>query len=195
MNKAFFLDRDGIIIEMIYNISHGNIHTALNSSQIKFVHGIFKLLNKTKNLNYKNIIISNQPDIGLKKISINNFKKNRQKINQILQKKGIQLEAEYYCFHHPFAKIAKYRQVCDCRKPAPGLLFQAAKDNNIDLKNSFFIGDGITDVLAGGSAGCKTILLANISESESLRILEKKLKGKKPDYLVKNLEEVIKIIS
>lgn len=192
MNKACFFDRDGVIVEMIYDLESDRIHIPLNPNQIKFAPGIFELLKTTKKLGYKNIIISNQPDIGLKRISKINFEKVRKTIFQRLEKEGIKLDGEYYCFHHPFARLKQYKKKCDCRKPETGLILQAVKDHNIDLKKSWMIGDGVNDIIAGHQAGCKTILIANLLETEYLRIVEQKLQGIKPNYLVKNLFEVVK---
>lgn len=194
MNKAAFYDRDGIIIKMVYDLEQGLIETAKTPSQVTFVPGIFELLKHTASLGYKNIIISNQAGIGIKKISKKNFNAVSKTMTEKLKKKGAVIDAEYYCFHHPFASISKYKRKCGCRKPEPGLLLQAAKDQDIDLSKSWMIGDSVYDVLAGDTAGCKTILLGYIHESEYLRILEKKLHKKKPDFLIKELKEAVSII-
>ncbi len=76
-----------------------------------------------------------------------------------LAKEGTLLDGEYYCFHHPEAKVDRLKGNCECRKPKPGLLLQAAKDMDIDLSQSWMIGDNITDVKAGVAAGCRTILV------------------------------------
>lgn len=194
MNKAFFIDRDGIIVEMVYDLENGTITTPLKPKNVSLVYGIGELLYFTKKLGFLNILISNQPNIGLKRISEKNFRTVQRKILQELKKEGIVLDGEYYCFHHPHAKIKKYAVNCNCRKPKPGLLLQAAKDNNIDLKKSFMLGDGVNDVIAGNKSGCKTILFANLLEAEYLRLIEKQLKGIKPDYIIKKLTEAIKIL-
>ncbi len=194
MTKAVFYDRDGIIMKMVYDLEHGLIETAKKPSQIAFVPGIVELLKHTASLGYKNIIISNQAGMGIKKISPKNFAAVRESMTERLKKRGAVIDAQYYCFHHPFASIAKYKKKCDCRKPEPGLLFQAAKEHDIDLAKSWMIGDSVYDVLAGNAAGCRTILLGYIHETEYLRILEKKLNGIKPDYLIKKLNEAINII-
>lgn len=194
MTKAAFYDRDGIIIKMVYDLEQGLIETAKTPFQITLVPGIVQLLKHTTSLGYKNIIISNQAGIGIKKISKKNFDAVREEMTERLKKKGADIDAQYYCFHHPFASIAKYKKACDCRKPQPGLLFQAAKEHNIDLAKSWMIGDSVYDVLAGTTAGCRTILLGYIHETEYFRILEEKLNGKKPNYLIRKLVEAIDII-
>lgn len=192
--KAAFYDRDGIIINMVYDLEQGLIETAKKPSQITFIPGIVELLKHTASLGYKNIIISNQAGLGIKKISQKNFDSVRESMMERLNKHGAVIDAQYYCFHHPFASIAEYKKKCDCRKPQPGLLFQAAEDHNIDLAKSWMIGDSVYDVLAGKASGCRTILLGYIHETGYLRILEEKLNGKKPDYLIRELNEAISII-
>lgn len=194
MNKAIFWDRDGVIIQMYYDVENGVIDTVQTPIQVEFIPGIFKLLREIKKLGYLNILVSNQPGVGLKKINKKNFQIIKSFVQKCLKQQNIIFDKEYYCFHHPFAKISRYKLDCNCRKPKPGLLLQAAKELNINLKKSWMVGDGITDIIAGDKAGCKTILLGNIGEGEYLRLLEEKLKPLKPDYLVKKLNEILSII-
>lgn len=194
MNKALFLDRDGILLKMVFDSENGYAHTARNLSDLEYVHGIFDLLNFSMKMGFVNILISNQPDMGLGKISMLNFQKIKKRIDDDLSAHHVKLDAQYYCFHHPFAGIAKYKKVCNCRKPKPGMIIRAVKEFNIDLTQSYMIGDGVNDVIAGYRAGCKTILVTNNLESENLKVLENNLQGIKPDYTVKDLKEVIKLI-
>lgn len=194
MNKGVFYDRDGIIIKLVYDLENGVIDTPKKISQVHFINGILPLLMHTSSLGYKNIIVSNQPAIGTKKISLKNFNSVKEYILEVLNKEKGLIDGEYYCLHHPHAQVKKYQKKCHCRKPEPGLLYQASKDLDIDLSSSWMIGDSVNDVLAGSASGCRTILLANLYESEYLRILEKNLDGVKPNYLVKNILEVINII-
>lgn len=194
MNKAVFLDRDGIINELVYFPEAGIVDTPINPRQVKLIFGIEKLIEEVQRSGYLVIVISNQPAIGLKKITQKNFTLIDKKIRKMLLKKGVVLINYFYCFHHPFAKILKYKRVCSCRKPKIGLLKKAARKFNIDLSNSWMIGDGVDDIKAGEKAGCRTILLANIKASENLRIIEKQLGVIKPDFLVKNLIEAAKVI-
>lgn len=194
MNKALFLDRDGIINELVYYPEAGIADTPVNASQLRLILGIDKLINDAKRLGFLIIAISNQPSIGFKKIKEKDFKSIEKKITELLLTKGVSLTTSYYCFHHPFAKLSKYKKNCTCRKPKTGLFKKAAKDFNIDLSKSWMIGDGVNDIKAGKKAGCKTILLANINSTENLRIIEKQLDKTKPDFIVKNLLEASDIL-
>jgi len=194
VNKAFFLDRDGIVLSMVYDLESSTIDTPRISSQIKFIDGVFDLLKYTSFLGYRNIVISNQPAVALKKMSLKNFNEIQRVMNQRLNQNHAVIDDYFYCFHHPFAKVPKYRINCSCRKPKTGLIKRAAKKYDFDLPKSWFLGDGVNDILAGQKSGCKTILLANTGFSEFFRILEEKLDGVKPDYIVKRLSEVKKIL-
>ncbi len=192
--KALFIDRDGVINELYYEPDYGIIESPLIPEQIRLVFGIVPLLKTAKKLGYKIIIISNQPNVALGKTTESNFKRISKKITELLKKEGVTIDGEYYCFHHPFAKVKKLRKKCHCRKPGTALFLEASKEYNIDLNASWMIGDGVADVLAGKSAGCKTILLANIEATENLRIIEQQLKDSKPDYIIKRLTDAVSII-
>lgn len=193
--KAIFLDRDGVVIKMYYHRDIGIIDTPLSIKQVTFMPGIFNFLHFVHRLGYLLILVSNQPGVGIKKISFKKYQEIKDYIKQCLKKEGILLDGAYYCMHHPYASMAKYRKECTCRKPKTGLLIQASSELNIDLKKSWMIGDGVGDIIAGNAAGCKTILVGNILEAEYFRILEEKLGKNKPTYLVKSLDEIKNILS
>jgi len=194
-NKALFLDRDGVIIKMYYHKDLGIIDTPLTVGQVEFVPGIFEFLHLAKQSGYLLVLISNQPGVGIKKTGFKNQSKITNYITQAFKDQGIEFEGQYYCIHHPYASILKYRKECACRKPKTGLLLQASKELNIDLKKSVMIGDGVHDIIAGNKAGCKTILVGNLFEAEYLRILEKNLGSTKPTFIVKKIKEIENLLS
>lgn len=194
MEKALFLDRDGVILKLVYDPETGTVDTARNARQVELNYGIEELISSAQKKGYLVIIISNQPGIGLLKFSEKSFKEIKEQVKKELSKKKIKIDGEYYCFHHPFAKISKYKRNCDCRKPKTGLFIQAAKDLNVDLNKSIMVGDGIQDIIAGYNAGCQTILIANIKESAYISMIEQQLKNIKPTHLVKTLAEITKLI-
>ena len=95
-------------------------------------------------------------------MTLDNFNKIDETMKAQLGKEGVSLDGEYYCLHHPEAMIEQYRIDCDCRKPKPGLILKAARDMNIDISQSWFIGDNLTDIKAGKNAGCHTLLLGKM---------------------------------
>jgi len=193
-NKAIFLDRDGVIIKLVYNIEFGLIHTPLTPQQVELNFGIVDFLKSAKKAGFLLIVISNQPNIGIKKMSEKQFQAVIDSMNSKLKKNGVVLDAEYYCLHHPFAEIKKYRKKCTCRKPKILLYKKALKKFAIDIKRSWAIGDGVFDIVAGKTFGVKTILLANINEAAYFETLEKQLNGTSPDYIIKNIKDAKKII-
>ncbi|MDH7506755.1 MAG: HAD family hydrolase [Candidatus Thermoplasmatota archaeon] len=190
-DKAIFLDRDGVINELIYYDEIGIIDSPFTVKQFKLLPDVEKALKKFKKLGFKTIIVSNQPGIAKKNFTIETFEKIREKMKKELQKKGTSIDFEYYCFHHPYGKIKKFRKNCECRKPKPGLLVTAAKEHNIDLSSSWMIGDGITDIQAGNAAGCKTVLIGRM-KCDLCKIMESK--KVKPDFIAPNLFKASLII-
>ena len=184
-SKAIFLDRDGTLNEMVYNENHGIFDSPMLPSQLKVIAGSTDLVNRAKELGYKVIIISNQPGIAKGTLTIENLKAINNKLLTII---GIdKIDDIFFCPHHPDGLLdpqSKYIFDCECRKPKPGMLLEAAKKHDIELSNSWMIGDGITDVQAGVAAGCKTMLIANI-KVEHLAMLEKKSVW--PEIIVPNI--------
>jgi D-glycero-D-manno-heptose 1,7-bisphosphate phosphatase len=113
-------------------------------------------------------------------------------VKRVLAQGGAVVDDEYYCFHHPEATDEKLRTRCECRKPRPGLLLQAAKDMNIDLSQSWMIGDGVTDIKAGKTAGCRAILLGKM-KCELCQLMDEQ--EVRPDFIATNLLEACQIIA
>ena len=138
---------------------------------------------------YLTILVSNQPGIAKGHMTLNNFELIRQKMKSELMKDGAELDGEYYCLHHPEAVVEEYRVQCDCRKPLPGLLLKAARENDIDLKQSWMIGDNLSDIQAGKAAGCRTILIGTM-KCDLCRLMSEK--NIFPDKIVGNVAEAVR---
>ncbi|MDE2588439.1 MAG: HAD family hydrolase [Patescibacteria group bacterium] len=190
-NKTIFLDRDGVINKLVYHKEEGIIDTPFSESQFEIVNSVPQTISKLRNAGYKIIIISNQPGIAKKYYSSKTFEKICKKMHQELEKKKGMVDDEFYCFHHPDAKNPKFKKKCSCRKPKIGLIKKAARIHNIDIKNSYFVGDGIVDLQAAKKAGCKSIFVGNMSSGLSAILKEKKLK---PVYIAHDLKEASKFI-
>jgi D-glycero-D-manno-heptose 1,7-bisphosphate phosphatase len=147
---AVFLDRDGVLIE--------DVDLLTVPTQIHILKGVPKALLNLKKSGFKFIIISNQPVVARGMINEEEVNKLQKEINRQLIEAGAPvIDAFYFCPHHPKAALPEYRINCECRKPKPGLIFNAARDHDINLSLSFMIGDRITDIIAGFRAGCRTI--------------------------------------
>lgn len=160
MKAAIFIDKDGTLIRDIpYNVDPDLIDLEDNS-----IEGL-KLLCKR---GYKLIVISNQSGVARGYFSEEDLYAVEERLRSMLETFGIQLSGFYFCPHYPNGVIHEYAIDCYCRKPMPGMLLQAAEANDIDLSNSWMIGDILNDIEAGNRAGCKTILIDNGNETEWL---------------------------
>ena len=181
MTRAVFLDKDGTLIKNVpYNVDPGKI------SLEPFACEALKLLQHNA---YDLFVVSNQPGVALGYYSEADLLPVNNAIEKLLNSKAVHLRAFYYCTHLKNGTVAAYAKECDCRKPKPGLLLQAAHDHHINLLRSWMIGDILDDVEAGKSAGCKTILLNNGNETEWLLY-----ENRKPDFIVNNLKEAAELI-
>ena len=119
-------------------------------------------------------MVTNQPVIARGEVTWDDLEEIHNKMETELGKNGAYLDGIYFCPHHPHkgyvGEIPELKVECDCRKPKPGMILQAAKDFNIDLSESFMIGDGENDVRAGIAAGCKSILINNKTERRNLPV-------------------------
>lgn len=185
MNKAVFLDRDGVITKEPPHYAHKIEQLELISKSAEAI----KLLNES---GFKVIVVSNQSGVARGYYEEKDVENYNNAMKNELKKQGAYIDAIYYCPHYPEATIKEYKINCDCRKPKPGMLKRAEKDLDLDLKCSFLIGDKVSDIEAGFGAGCKTILVLTGQGND---VLKKNLKMKiKPNYISKDLYAAIQII-
>lgn len=153
--KAIFLDRDGTINKYVGFLK--------NINDFELIDGVSKAIKLINDSGYLSIVITNQPVIARGDISIQELEEIHNKMETLLSNDGAYLDGIYVCPHYPQGgfpnEIKEYKIDCNCRKPKPGLLFEASKSFNIDLSSSWMIGDSKNDILAGKRAGCKTIFI------------------------------------
>ncbi len=175
--KAIFLDRDGTI--------NKHIGFLRSPDEFELLPGVAEAIKIINSSGYLAIVITNQPVIARGEVTVEGLTTIHNKMETLLGEQGAYIDALYYCPHHPHkgyeGEIPELKIECDCRKPKPGMILQAAKDYNIDLSSSWMIGDGANDIGAGKAAGCKTAL---IGEEELGQ-----------DISVSSLEELVNIIS
>jgi len=189
--KAVFVDRDGVINELIYYQEQGIVDSPFTVEQFRLLPVVGEAIKRLHAMDYKVILVSNQPGIAKGSLSEEAFEEIRNRMKEELAKEGAFLDGEYYCFHHPEAKVDKLKANCECRKPKPGLLVQAAQDMDIDLPQSWMIGDNLTDIKAGKGAGCRTILLSRM-KCELCRLMDEE--DVRPDAITSNLGKAAQII-
>jgi D-glycero-D-manno-heptose 1,7-bisphosphate phosphatase len=142
-------------------------------------------------LGLKTVVVSNQPGIAKGNFTPAILDAMTRKMERELGRQGARLDGIYYCLHHPQAASPRYRKRCRCRKPKPGLLRTAAKALEIDLRQSFMVGDNLTDVEAGKSAGCTTIFLGDW-KCDWCRFMKER--NRTPDHIVPNLPAASRLI-
>jgi D-glycero-D-manno-heptose 1,7-bisphosphate phosphatase len=181
-NKAIFLDRDDTLIE-----DPGYIN---NPNQVKLLNGAAEALIEFRAMGYKIIVASNQSGVARGIVTEKILGEIHNRLKHLLVEKGAYLDKIYYCPYHPDGSVAKYRKESDHRKPNPGMLLDAAKKMNIDLNQSWMIGNSSRDIEAGSRAGCKTILI-----NRPLLHYEQPKPGEpKPDYKAINIKEAVNIV-
>ena len=155
--KAVFLDRDGTINKYVGFLK--------NINEFELIDGVATAIHKINESGYLAIVVTNQPVIARGEVSFEGLEEIHNKMETLLGREGAYLDAIYYCPHHPHkgyeGERSELKMNCDCRKPKPGMLLKAAKDFNIDLSQSWMIGDSENDIKAGANAGCKTVLFSN----------------------------------
>lgn len=189
--KAVFLDRDGVINELVYHQERGVIDSPFNVKQFRLLPGVGEAIRELNKAGYKVVLTSNQPGIAKGNFTETTFTKIRKRMAKTLAQEGAVLDGEYYCLHHPEAKKEPLKKECPCRKPKPGLLLKAAKDMEIDLSQSWIIGDNLTDVKAGKTAGVKTILLGGM-KCELCHQMD--VENARPDAVINNLSRAVNYI-
>lgn len=155
--KAIFLDRDGTINKYVGFLR--------NIEQFELLSGVSEAIRKINQSGYLAVVVTNQPVIARGEVTYTELQEIHNKMETILGKDGAYLDGIYFCPHHPDkgfkGEVKELKINCNCRKPNPGLLLQAASDFNINLEQSWMIGDGKNDIQAGKNVGCKTALIGD----------------------------------
>ena len=153
--KAIFLDRDGTINKYVGFLR--------KEEEFELIDGVAEAVIKINQSGYLAIAVTNQPVIARGEVTFDGLETIHNKMETLLGKEGAYLDGIYFCPHHPHkgyeGEVKELKIECDCRKPKPGMLLKAAEDFNIDLSESYMVGDGENDIKAGNAAGCKTVLL------------------------------------
>jgi D-glycero-D-manno-heptose 1,7-bisphosphate phosphatase len=153
--KALFLDRDGVI-----NRDHGYTYKL---EHLELLDGVIEGLQAISKLDFQIIIITNQSGIARGLFSINDLHIFMQGLISELSDHKIHITDYFFCPHYPDGKITEYSKVCSCRKPEPGMLFQAKEKYSLDFSKSILIGDNETDIRAADNANLFSSILINNS--------------------------------
>lgn len=187
-HPAIFLDRDGVINEIVYNEDTELLDSAANVSQFHMFPYVPDAIRRMREKGYYVFVVTNQPAAAKGKTTLTNLYDINTHFREL-----VEVDDLFMCAHYPemlpMSREPYLIRKCDCRKPKAGLLRRAAEKYRIDLSRSFMIGDSYTDVLAGREMGVKTILLGGMRCDVCMR-----LDGNKPDYVLKDLSEAADVI-
>ncbi len=176
MTPAVFLDRDGTLIQ-----ESGYLDSVARLKFFPFTVDAVRLFNRA---GLPVVVISNQSGVARGLFPESFVAEAHASIEERLRRGGARLDGFYYCPHHPEAVVGEYRCLCDCRKPAPGLLHRAAKDLGLDLERSFVVGDRWDDVLTARAVGGRGVLVRT-GYGQSLELAPPD--GARADAVVDNL--------
>jgi len=151
LNAAVFLDRDGTLIKEVGYLS--------SLSQIEILPNVPEGLRLLKSLGYFLIVVTNQSGVARGFFSESFVLQVHSVLWEMLAQKCVQIDAFYYCPHHPTEGFPPYDIDCECRKPKTGMLKEAAIACNIDISRSWVIGDSLVDMQLARNAGCRGVLL------------------------------------
>ncbi|NIM58276.1 MAG: HAD-IIIA family hydrolase [Candidatus Aminicenantes bacterium] len=179
--RAVFLDRDGTI--------NKDVGYPSSFSMIEIFPYSFEAIKKINDAGLLAVIVSNQSGVGRGLIVEKNLLDIHHKLQASFAKHGAHFDGVYYCPHYRLSSIPRYRKNCGCRKPNPGMGLQAAEDLNIDMNNSYMVGDKVEDILFGRNIQAKPILLLTGFGQEALPKLKKKRVV--PAYVAANLLEAV----
>ncbi len=145
MNKAAFLDRDGVI-----NVDKGYV---FRETDLEWMPGAIEGMRKLQDMGYQLIVVTNQSGIARGYYTEDDFHRLSQFMIESLAHAGVTVAGIYFCPHHPNGSVERYTRICDCRKPAAGLILRAVKALNIDPAQSLMVGDKASDMQAARTAG------------------------------------------
>jgi D-glycero-D-manno-heptose 1,7-bisphosphate phosphatase len=166
MNKAVFLDRDGVINPLVYNPNTLEYESPLYPEDFSIYPYVIKSLKLIKELGFKTIIVSNQPGHAKGKTSLESIKLIEKLLFEFSEENGNLIDKFYYCYHHPNGILPEYTISCRCRKPNTLFLEEAVEKLDLNTNKCYFVGDQDTDIKCGKAMGFRTIRVTNKHSSQ-----------------------------
>ena len=177
MNRALFLDRDGILDELVFYPSHHEWEAPRGVGDVRMVEGIREPLQRLVDAGWLLFIVTNQPNLAKGKATLDELLAVH---DFVVRSLGVPIAKSYQCFHQASDR-------CICRKPSPHFLHEAAREFDVDLTRSWMVGDQDSDLLCGRNAGCKVALIEH-------RGSEHKRGKVEPDLRVRDLGELVEVL-
>ncbi|HEX8158897.1 MAG TPA: HAD family hydrolase [Solirubrobacteraceae bacterium] len=187
--RAAFLDRDGVLNDPVQDPVDGRPESPHRAEDVALADGAVEGLRALREQGFLLVAISNQPSAAKGKATLEDLRDVHERVVALLAEQGVAVDDWRYCFHHPDGTVPELSGTCSCRKPAPGMLLDAARDHGVDLEQSWMIGDSDADVAAGRAAGMRTILVAHPSSGH------RRGGQARADAHARNLSEVATLLS
>jgi D-glycero-D-manno-heptose 1,7-bisphosphate phosphatase len=159
MTRAVFVDRDGVINGLVPDETTGLPESPLDPQAVALLPGAATALRLLRSHGFALVGVSNQPAAAKRTVDRQTLDDVQRRVVALLANEGATFDAFKICFHHPDGSDPNLGRACNCRKPAPGMLLEAAAELDIDLAQSWMVGDTDGDVEAGSTAGCQTVLV------------------------------------
>jgi D-glycero-D-manno-heptose 1,7-bisphosphate phosphatase len=175
MQKAVFLDRDGVVNE--------DREYVARIEDFRFIEGVFSACRELQAMGYTLVIVTNQSGIARGLYTAEDYRRLTEWMVAALRREGINVAGVYHCPHHPDGLAAPFRQECRCRKPQPGMLLQAAEELDLDLSRSVLVGDKETDMEAARNAGLALAVLVRSGQPVNSAVT-------RADFIVHGLRDV-----
>lgn len=187
MSRTVFLDRDGVLIDLVLNPTTGRFESPHAVADYHLRPGSLEALERLHALGTMLFLVSNQPDYALQKTSLDEIRAIHERFESDLVRAGVLFQQFYYCYHHPRGTVAGYSGLCICRKPRPYFLHEAARQFGISLYESWIIGDQDSDIECGERAGCQTLLIEYPESADKRGLVT-------PDYTVSSLAAAVDLL-
>lgn len=188
MKPAVFLDRDGVINQLVRDPISGLPESPLDPAQVALLPRVAPALRRLRDADFVIVGVSNQPAAAKGIVELGQLESVQARVLELLEHDGTAPDDFRSCFHHPHGLVPELTCECTCRKPSPGMLLQAAEQLELDLGTSWMLGDTDSDVAAGIAAGCRTILIENPDSSH------KRSGDARPDAVASDLAAGVEVI-
>lgn len=159
MRPAVFLDRDGVLNELVVDPESGTAESPLDVRAVRLVPGAAAAAANLARLGYALVCVSNQPAAAKGRVSVARLMAVHEQVIALLAREGVTLTTWRVCLHHADGVVPGLSKPCACRKPKPGMLLDSAAALDLDLAASWMVGDTDADMEAGKAAGCRTLLI------------------------------------
>jgi D-glycero-D-manno-heptose 1,7-bisphosphate phosphatase len=185
---AIFLDRDGVLNELVIDPVSGTGESPLEVKDVRLLAGAAAAARTLVRMGFALVCVSNQPAAAKRRVSVQQLLAVHGRVVELLAHEGVHLDASRLCLHHPAGTLPGLSGPCTCRKPAPGMLLDAMRVLHIDPAASWMIGDTDADIGAGHAAGCRTLLIEHPAS------IHKRQRAAQPDLTAADLARAAELL-